>query len=133
MSRQLELAAGTRDIYYCPGNFQNRTAREWWPYMSGTIAVTYQFPFWLKDTCWLIPILNYRQSDPEAVLAADFLGSNPGGPEALVWNHKRRSDGWPVGMNMLLSDGHVEWRDYRRGFLAWGRSAGPIDWYWANP
>jgi hypothetical protein len=132
MAREMQEAAGSRDIYYCPANFQSRTAREWWPYVSGTIAITYQFPFWLKDTCWLVPMPNYARMDPEVVLATDYLGSNPGGTSALAWNHKKSSDGWPAGMNLLLGDGHVEWRDHRGGYTAWGRSAGPIDWFWAQ-
>jgi len=132
MGRQMQLAAGSRDVFYCPGNYQSRTPDEWWPFSSGTIAITYQFPFWLKSSCWLVPPPDYRYPTSEAVIAADYLGTDTTPAAPLAWNHKLSADGSPCGMNMLFGDSHVEWRSHARGWLLWGRSNGPLDWYWAQ-
>jgi prepilin-type processing-associated H-X9-DG protein len=132
VARQMQSAAGSRDVYYCPGNYQQRTARDWWPYVSGTIAATYQFPFWLKDSRWLIPKPQYKKMSPDVVLAADYLGSDIAVTKPRAWNHRLSSDGSPLGMNLLMGDGHVEWRDRRGGWVLYGRSTGPIDWYYAQ-
>lgn len=132
VAKPLLSAVGSKDLFYCPGNFQNRTAREWWPYFSGTIAVTYQFPFFLKNTLWQVTPFDYKRSDPDAVLAADYLGSDTLVYAPRAWNHQLSSDGSPKGMNMLFCDGRVEWRDHQAGWVLWGRSLGPINWYLAR-
>jgi prepilin-type N-terminal cleavage/methylation domain-containing protein/prepilin-type processing-associated H-X9-DG protein len=132
VANHMRAMTGSRDVFYCPGNYQERTASEWWPFASGTIAVTYQFPFWLKPSCWLISRPDYNRPASDAVVAADYLGSTTGPTLPLAWNHKLGRDGSPQGMNLLFGDGHVEWRGQSGGWVAWGRSNGPVDWYWAK-
>jgi hypothetical protein len=124
--------AGSRDVYYCPANYEQRTPARWWPYGSGTVAATYQFPFLLKHSLWLIPCPDYRRLTPDRVLAADYLGTDTTPDRPLAWNHRRCANGEPVGMSMLFGDGHVLWRDRSYGWVLYGRSGGPIDWYWAK-
>src|SRR4051812_6630702 len=56
ISEQMEHYAGAREVFYCPANYQHRTPEEWWPWQTGTIATTYQFPFLLKQSMWLVPV-----------------------------------------------------------------------------
>ena len=35
-------------------------------------------------------------------------------------------------MNELFGDGHVQWQDRSAGWVLYGRSGGPLDWYYAN-
>jgi prepilin-type processing-associated H-X9-DG protein len=128
----MESAAGSRSIYYCPGNYQERSAQQWWPYPSGTVAVTYQFPFLLRSSLWQTRVYDYRRVAPDAVLAADYLGSDTRPEAPLAWNHTLDKTGAPRGMNVLLGDGHVEWRTAAAGWVLWGRSGGPINWYLAR-
>jgi prepilin-type N-terminal cleavage/methylation domain-containing protein len=134
ISRLMEKATGSRDIYYCPAHPQDRTPATWWPYSSGTIAATYQFPFLLKESLWLIPRPKYHSLGATHVLAADYLGAVPDAPptQPVAWNHRRSPDGSPVGMNMLYGDGRVEWRDRSNGWVRYGRSGGPIDWFYSK-
>jgi hypothetical protein len=132
MSEVMEEYAKSREIFYCPANYQERSPDQWWPYGSGTIAVTYQFPFWLKSSLWLIPYPDYRRLTSDRLLACDYLGTDTVPTKPLAWNHKLSPDGSPVGMNELFGDGHVEWCDRTNGWVLYGRSGGPIDWYYAN-
>lgn len=120
------------EIFYCPANYQQRSASVWWPYMTGTVAATYQFPFWLKDSMWVVPYPDYRRLTPDRLLAADYLGTDANPTRPLAWNHPRAPDGAPVGMNELFGDGHVEWLDQSAGWVLYGRSGGPVDWYYAS-
>ena len=134
ISHWMERYTKSRTVYYCPDNFEMRTASQWWPYHSGTIAITYQMPFLLHEALWLIPYPAYHHPRADQVWAADYLGTraltSPRRP--LVWNHRRQADGAPAGMNMLYSDGHVRWIARPRFWTLYGRSAGPIDWYYAK-
>ena len=89
VSAVMERYTHSRDVFYCPANCQERTAAEWWPYFTGTVAVTYQFPFWLKRTMWLVPYPDYSRLTPDTLLACDYLGTNAQPNMPLAWNHKR--------------------------------------------
>jgi prepilin-type processing-associated H-X9-DG protein len=130
----MEKSVGSRSVFYCPSNPRDRTPSQWWPYSSGTIAVTYQFPFLLKESRWLTPCPDYGSLRPGHVLAADYLGAVSDAPptQAVAWNHRRSADGSPVGMNMLYGDGRVEWGDRTKGWVRYGRSAGPFDWFYSK-
>ena len=134
VSPWMEQYAGSREIYYCPANPEDRVASQWWPYRSGTVAATYQFPFLLKESLWLVPRPEYRFLGAGHLLAADYLGTTPDAPPTrpVAWNHRRSTDGSPVGMNMLYGDGRVEWRDRGNGWVRYGRSGGPTDWLYVK-
>lgn len=132
VSKVMERYCHRRDIFYCPSNAQGRDASTWWPYTSGTIAVTYQFPFWLKASMWSIPRPDYGQLVPERLLACDVLASDTAPSSPILWNHARASDGTPIGMNELYGDGHVQWIDHSNGWVPWGQSGGPLNWYYAG-
>ncbi|QOV88538.1 type II secretion system protein [Humisphaera borealis] len=132
VAKTMEKYAESRDVFYCPGNYQRRTPSEWWTFQSGTIAATYQFPFWLKSSYWLVKVPDYRRPNGDAVIAADYLGTDTTPAAPLAWNHDRPDGQSPEGMNMLFGDNRVEWRNKARGWMLWGRSNGPIDWYLAN-
>jgi hypothetical protein len=128
----MQSLAGSREVFYCPGNYDERTPAGWWPYASGTVAATYQFPFLLKPSLWQVRRYDYDRLKPDAVLAADYLGSDVSPSAPLAWNHERAGDGAPSGMNELFGDGRVEWRSGTGGWVLWGRSGGPMNWYLAK-
>jgi prepilin-type processing-associated H-X9-DG protein len=132
----MEKYAGSRAVYYCPANELGRDVDHWWPYSSGTVASNYQFPFWLNDGFWLIPIPDYRKLTVDRVLAADYLGvtmDDSAKIHVVAWNHEKLPDGSPRGMNMLFGDGHVEWRRSENRWQMWGFTFANIYWFWANP
>jgi prepilin-type N-terminal cleavage/methylation domain-containing protein/prepilin-type processing-associated H-X9-DG protein len=132
----MEKYVGSKRVLYCPANSVGRDLENWWPYQSGTIAGTYQYPFWLADPYWVIPIPDYRRLTTDRVLAADYLGcqmTDDGVVHVVAWNHEQLPDGSPRGMNMLFGDGHVEWRRSENRWVMWGFTFGNIYWFWANP
>jgi type II secretory pathway pseudopilin PulG len=62
---------GPKEIFYCPSGHQDRTPGIWWPYQTGTIATTYQFPFWFTKNQWRIAYPDYRRLRSELFLAGD--------------------------------------------------------------
>src|SRR3954451_7302010 len=67
----MEKYIGPRQVLYCPANTLDRNPEKWWPYTTGTIAGTYQYPFWLDKTMWMIDMPDYRKLTSDRVLAAD--------------------------------------------------------------
>jgi len=128
--------AGSKSVFYCPANDLGRNATDWWPYTSGTVASTYQFPFWLDEGFWLIPKPDYKKLTTDRVVAADYLGvtmDDSAKVHVVAWNHEKLQDGSPRGMNMLFGDGHVEWRRSENRWQMWGFTFANIYWFWANP
>ena len=133
----MEKYVGSRKILFCPANGTGRDVENWWPRPeSGTICGNYQYPFWLWDQYWMIPMPDYKRLTSDRVLAADYLAivlDFWGNVNVVAWNHERIADGSPRGMNMLFGDGHVEWRKTENRWQLWGTSYGFIYWFWANP
>ena len=123
-------------MLYCPANTLDRTVENWWPFKwSGTIAGTYQYPFWLNQYMWMIARPDYHKLTSQRILAADYLGvavDDNLEVKIVAWNHEKTPDGSPRGMNMLFGDGHVEWRTTHNGWQMWGSSIGNIYWFWAK-
>jgi prepilin-type N-terminal cleavage/methylation domain-containing protein len=132
VSDVMERYAGSRDVFYCPGNSQNRTAAEWWPYKTRTIAVTYQFPFWVSEYGWWFKRPDYNRLPANCLLAADCLGTGDGAATIVMYNHELDTSGQPKGMNLLLGDGHVQWQGNGDGFLLYNMSAGQVFWHYAK-
>jgi hypothetical protein len=65
---------GPNTIFYCPENFEDRDARHWWPWKTGTISVTYQFPFWLTRDSWVIEYPDYKRLHADRVLSRRCAG-----------------------------------------------------------
>jgi prepilin-type N-terminal cleavage/methylation domain-containing protein len=122
---------GPKEIFYCPNNL-DREPGKWWPYTSGTIAVTYQFPFWLKASSWLVEKPNYDRLKSDRLLAADALASSDGAHHVVEQNHPRRGGDGAAGMNLLFGDGRVEWNDGRGGYVAYGWYEGLVFWHYAQ-
>jgi prepilin-type N-terminal cleavage/methylation domain-containing protein/prepilin-type processing-associated H-X9-DG protein len=132
----MEKYAGSRAIYYCPANTLGRDADHWWPFESGTVASTYQFPFWLEEGMWLIPKPDYRKLSVDKILATDYLGvvmDDSAQIHVVAWNHEQLQDHSPRGMNLLFGDGHVEWRRSENRWQMYGFSWAQIYWFWAKP
>jgi prepilin-type N-terminal cleavage/methylation domain-containing protein/prepilin-type processing-associated H-X9-DG protein len=132
ISEQMERYCGSRDVFYCPATPQDRTADVWWPYQTGTIAASYQFPFLMADFLWLVQCPDYKQLTSDRLLAADCLATSEGGATILMYNHSLDSTGQPVGMNMLFGDGHVQWQDNSGGYVLYVMSAGLVYWHYAQ-
>lgn len=129
---QLEKYVGSRAVFYCPDNFQQRGPDTWWPntaVASGyAVAITYQIPGWLEDARWLIP----KPRDPMVgtePLAADYLGSFAAADSPTVYNHDLSSDGDPVGANTVFGDRSVRWEAASRGWTVYAKSSGNLFWY----
>ncbi len=109
----MESLAKSRDIYYCPANYQKRTARTWWPNPSNNdIAGTYQFPHWVASDCWLESKPSYRHLTGTLYVAGDYYMSRSGEKNPLwpaVYNHTLQPNQLVDGMNQLYGDSHVKW------------------------
>jgi prepilin-type processing-associated H-X9-DG protein len=123
---------GSKEIFYCPDNFEDRNAATWWPFRTGTIASSYQFPFWLSPDAWAIEPPDYRRLRVERVLAADALSTSDGVSHVLEYNHRLNGNGGPVGMNMLYGDGHVDWNNAGSGWVLYGWYGGIVYWHYAQ-
>ena len=123
---------GPPTVFYCPENFEDRDARHWWPWKSGTIAATYQFPFWLTRDAWVIEYPDYKRLHADRVLAADALATSDGVAHVVEWNHRLNRNRAPVGMNMLFGDGRVEWKDGSRGWVLYGWYGAEVFWHYAQ-
>jgi prepilin-type N-terminal cleavage/methylation domain-containing protein/prepilin-type processing-associated H-X9-DG protein len=123
---------GPKTIFYCPAGFQDRTAEGWWPFQTGTIAVTYQFPFWLPSWLWRVEHPDYRRLTSSRVLAADILATNDGVRNLIEYNHVGSRGGDPTGMNMLFGDGHVSWNIGTQGWVNYGSFFGVVFWHYAQ-
>ena len=120
---------------YCPANSLDRTPERWWPYTTGTIAGTYQYPFLLAPLFWMIDRPDYRRLSSDRILAADYLGvavSDDAQIHVVAWNHEKTQDGSPRGMNMLFGDGRIEWRATERGWQMWGVGIAGVYWFIAK-
>ena len=126
---------GPKQIFYCPEGFADRDAGRWWPYQTGTIAVTYQFPFWLAPGAWQIDYPNYRRLTSERLLACDILATDDNDNSVLEFNHRFTTSSagsrTPVGMNELFGDGHVQWKDATKGWVRYGWYGGILAWHYA--
>lgn len=125
----------SRAVFYCPANSLRRTVDSWWPYTSGTIAGSYQYPFWLNSYEWLIPYPNYQRLTSDTILAADYLGAMLDYNDHLnvvAWNHEKLPDGSPCGMNMLYGDGHVQWHASNYGFQVYGGGFENVYWFYSK-
>src|SRR5688500_10480617 len=69
---------GPKEIFYCPEGWEDRGPQNWWPFQTGTIAATYQFPFWLTREAWAIEFPEYRRLAADRLLAADALATSDG-------------------------------------------------------
>ncbi len=127
MSDVMIKYCGPKSIFFCPESFADRTPETWWPYQTGTIAVTYQFPFWLDPLTWQIDYPDYRRLTADKVLACDLLCTSDGAKNVLEWNHRLDKNGTPVGMNVLFGDGRVQWNTGSKG---WVQYAVPQTIYW---
>ena len=123
---------GPPQTFYCPENFEDREPRHWWPYKTGSIAVTYQFPFWLIKDSWVIDYPDYKRLHADRVLAADALATSDGVAHVIVWNHRLDKNKTPIGMNMLFGDGRVEWNAGSRGWVLYGWYGGAVYWHYAQ-
>jgi prepilin-type processing-associated H-X9-DG protein len=123
----------SKQILYCPDNPENRDPSNWWPYLTGTIAVTYQFPFWLnRDHSWQIEYPDYKRLSSDRLIAADILATSDGVSHVVEFNHRLDKNGTPVGMNMLFGDGHVDWNGGSRGWVAYAWFGGQVWWHYAQ-
>jgi prepilin-type processing-associated H-X9-DG protein len=124
---------GPKQMLYCPDSPEDRNPGNWWPYRTGTIAVSYQFPFWLnKDFGWQIVYPDYKRLASDRVLAADVLATSDGVSHVVEYNHRLDRNGTPVGMNMLFGDGRVEWNSGSRGWVLYGWYGGSVYWHYAQ-
>jgi prepilin-type N-terminal cleavage/methylation domain-containing protein/prepilin-type processing-associated H-X9-DG protein len=129
----MEKYCGSRSVLYCPANSIERDKDR--VFESGSLAGTYQYPFWLDKSRWMIPYPDYRRLTSERILAADYLGvvlTFEGDLQIAAWNHEKTADGSPRGMNMLFGDGHVEWRTTQMGWQIYGVSLWDIYWFYAK-
>jgi len=123
---------GPKQLFYCPDGFEDRNPGAWWPFRTGSIAVTYQFPFWLTQGAWLIEKPDYRRLTTDRVLAADIMATSDGVAHLVEFNQKLKRDGTPQGMNMLFGDGRVEWNNGSKGWVVYGWYTGLVQWHWAQ-
>ena len=123
---------GPPATFYCPENFEDRDARHWWPWKTGTIAATYQFPFWLTKDSWVIEYPDYRRLHADRVLAADALATSDGAAHVIEWNHRLDKNRAPVGMNMLFGDGRVVWNGASNGWVLYSWYGGAVYWHYAQ-
>jgi prepilin-type processing-associated H-X9-DG protein len=132
ISDLMQQYCGSRAVFYCPANSQQRTAEGWWPYRTGTVAGTYQFPFLMNQFLWWIEYPNFKNLASDRLLAADCLATSDGVSTILMYNHNLDSTGQPKGMNLLFGDGHVQWQDNSGGFVLYTMSAGMVFWHYAQ-
>lgn len=134
----MEKYVGSRKILYCPANTLGRNVETWWPYSSGTIAGTYQYPFWLIWRNWVCEreqIPDYRKLTSTRVIAADYLGVaafDNGTTRVIAWNHEKTKDDSPRGMNMLFGDGHVSWHHTQFNWQIYGFGFGQVYWFFGR-
>ena len=131
VSETMVKYCGPKQIFFCPSDPESRDPGTWWPYTSGTIAVTYQFPFWLNPSAWMIEYPDYRRLHADRVLAADCLASSDGANTIVMHNHSSRHH-IPTGMNILFGDGRVQWVDGSRGYVNYGWYEGQVFWHYAQ-
>ena len=122
----------TKDVLYCPANFEQRSAQQWWPHTSfGIIALTYQYPHWLAKGNWTIDKPEYRRLRSDLVIGADYLAyTDAAGLTLRVWNHGESRG--VMGMNVLYGDGRVEWVRRDAGPTRYA-IAGAIHWFVFGP
>jgi prepilin-type N-terminal cleavage/methylation domain-containing protein/prepilin-type processing-associated H-X9-DG protein len=135
VAEAMEKYVGSRSVLYCPANTLERNPENWWPYSSGTIAGTYQYPFWLIKLFWMIDMPDYRRLTNERILATDYLGviaTNDTDIRVVAWNHEKTGDGSPRGMNMLYGDGHVTWHPTHNGWQMWGVGIAGVYWFYGK-
>jgi prepilin-type N-terminal cleavage/methylation domain-containing protein len=123
---------GPKQVFYCPANLQDRGPDTWWPFQTGTIAVTYQFPFWLQPQLWRVQYPDYRRLSSERLLAADVLATSDGVNNIIQHNHTLSKGGDPTGMNELFGDGHVAWTQAGKGWVNYGSYFGTVYWHYAQ-
>jgi prepilin-type N-terminal cleavage/methylation domain-containing protein len=130
----MQKYAKSKAVFYCPVNSLSRNVQTWWPYTSGTIAGSYQFPFWLSSDAWVIPYPDYRKLTSDRILAADYLGVTINSKMQLsvvAWNHEKLRDGSPCGMNELYGDGHVQWHVSNFGWQIYGGGLDGVYWFYS--
>src|SRR5204862_1963094 len=124
---------GSKQILDGPDNPENRDASNWWPYRTGTIAITYQFPFWFsRDIAWQIEYPDYKRLASDRLLAADILATSDGVSHVVEFNHRLDKNGTPAGMNMLFGDGHVDWNSGSRGWVMYAWYGRSVSWHYAQ-
>jgi prepilin-type N-terminal cleavage/methylation domain-containing protein/prepilin-type processing-associated H-X9-DG protein len=133
---ELEYYMDTKQVFYCPDNFQDRGPDEWWPHPSlNVIAATYQFPFWLVEGAWAIPRPDYESEflSSDLLMASDYLAYRDiSQTQPRVWNHGDAREAVGIsGMNQLFGDGHVAWND---GSIGWTRYSptSALHWFYAD-
>jgi prepilin-type processing-associated H-X9-DG protein len=125
--------SGSKQVLYCPDNFEDRNPGNWWPYRTGTIAITYQFPFWFsKEKSWQIEYPDYKRLGSDRLLACDVLATSDGVSHVVEFNHRLDKNGTPVGMNMLFGDGRVEWNRGAGGWVNYAWYGGMVYWHYAQ-
>ena len=133
VSELMAKYCGPKSILYCPDNPEDRNETNWWPYRTGTIAVTYQFPFWFsKEMAWQIEYPDYKRLGSDRVLAADVLATSDGVAHVVEHNHRLDGNGSPTGMNMLFADGHVDWNNGSHGWVMYAWYGGSVYWHYAQ-
>ncbi len=122
LEKTLLQYGGDRNAFYCPANFEDRTADEWWGLLNDDrtaryyrVSITYQMTFWLNESRWVIdkPDLKDFTTDPRLIWASDYLASRSAAgptPPFVLYNHDLTGpEGSPEGQNILYADGHVTW------------------------
>jgi len=132
---------GSKAMFFCPDNQQDRTVQSQW---SGTPGqprrMTYQFPFFANDKLnkckWLVPKPDYRllRSPSQLILAGDLhVVQDEQGERRLVWSH---GAGRIDGVNQLYADWSVRWTHTGpdlETYLLIGSGAGTQYWFWGKP
>ena len=132
MSEVMLKYGGSKQIYYCPDNPEDRNPGTWWPYRTGTVAATYQFPFWMNEASWFIEYPDYRRLSSERFLAGDICASSDGSTRVIEANHVNQRNGLPRGQNMLFGDGHVVWNDASKGWVLYAWFGAVEFWHYAQ-
>lgn len=124
----------SKDVWFCPANYQQRTAQQWWPSpSSAVIATTYQYLHWLHKGSWAMDKPSYRRLRSDLVIGSDYLAAyDPTAQRLRVWNHYERRG--VEGMNILYGDGHVDWVRRDAGVTRFARVGGEsLHWFIFGP
>ncbi len=134
-------AGGSKAMFFCPDNVQERTAETQWTSIPGQPRrMTYQFPHFVEEkvnkAVWLLPKPDYRTLRPSSsvILAGDLCVSQNMAGKWLLWSHGGAKG--PAGMNQLYADWSVRWvrnENDLQAFLLVGAGAGIQYWFWSNP
>ncbi len=125
VANALEEYGGSREIYYCPDNPEDRNADTHWPFPTsshGFISGTYMFPHWMKRSRLAAPLRDTYSPTADLtsdlMLAMDFYCTDNDDPvePPRLYNHRLGANGLGEGMNMLFADGHVRWRNATNGY-----------------